>query len=219
MSARNPFARPRAGSRWTVSGRSPSPEDAARIAAMRDAATPAFWPAVVADARVTARYRGEHADFRSRLDALGQVVRLCWVTDAFLAQVCYRAKVACRLRGIPVAPAVLHRLAIGLGQVSIGDQAVIRPGVYLPHGQVVIDGLTYVGSGAVIRPFVTLGLRDGFIFGPSIGDRTRIGTGAKVFGPCQVGADVQIGANAVVTGDVPDGATAVGVPAHVVDRG
>lgn len=215
MSVSSPPTRSGRASRWTTSSRSPSPEDAARIQALLERPVPRFWAAVVADARITARYRGEHARFRSSFEALGQVVRLAWVTDSFLAQVCYRAKVSCRARRIPVLPAVLHRLSIVLGQVSIGDKAVISPGVYLPHGQVVVDGLTFVGAGVVLRPFVTLGLRDGFIFGPNIGDRTCIGTGAKVFGPCRIGSDVQIGANAVVTGDLPDGVTAVGVPARV----
>jgi serine O-acetyltransferase len=139
-----------------------------------------------------------------------------WVTDAFFAQVCYRAKVACR--DVPVLPAVLHRLAIVTGQVCIGDKAVIQPGVYLPHGQVVIDGLTYVSTGVVLRPFVTLGLRDGDIFGPRIGERVLVGTGAKVFGPLEVGAGSRIGANAVVHRDVPAGTTAVGVPATITRR-
>jgi serine O-acetyltransferase len=102
------------------------------------------------------------------------------------------------------------------GQLCIGPHVVVEPGVYVPHGQVVIDGFTKVGRGAVLRPFVTLGLRDGYPIGPVIGDGTLLGTGAKVIGPITVGSNVQIGANAVVLSDVPDGATAVGVPAQVI---
>src|SRR5690606_2260428 len=50
---------------------------------------------------------------------------------------------------------------------------------------------------------------------PTIGDRVVIGAGAKVLGPVHVGCDVRIGANAVLVKDVPDGATAVGIPAQV----
>ena len=52
----------------------------------------------------TARFRGEHHQFRNRLDAAVQVVRLCVVTDAFLAQVAYRARVRCRGAGVPLLP-------------------------------------------------------------------------------------------------------------------
>lgn len=191
-------------------------DEAARLRAAVDAEQPGFWLAVREDARVSAGYRGERHAFRGRADALGQVLRLCWRTESFFAQVCYRARVALRTRGVPVLPTVLHHLSVVSGQVCIGDQVVLRPGIYVPHGQVVIDGLTLVGTGSVIRPFVTLGLVDGHPIGPRIGARTRIGTGAKVFGPVRVGMDVQIGANAVVLDDVPQGATAVGVPARVV---
>jgi len=42
--------------------------------------------------------------------------------------------------------------------------------------------------------------------------------GAKVLGPVRLGRGCTIGANAVVLGDVPPGALAVGVPARIVDR-
>ncbi len=183
---------------------------------MIDDAQPRFWPAVVADARVAAGFRGERTAFRSECDALGQVLRMCWTTEAFGALVCYRARVSLRRHRVPVLPTVLHHVAVIWGQVSIGPYALLHPGVYLPHGQVVIDGLTEVRSGVALRPFVTLGLRDGGPLGPVIGAKTLVGTGAKVFGHVQVGSRVQIGANAVVLDDVPDGATVVGVPARVV---
>lgn len=173
--------------------------------------------AVRADTEITARYRGERHVFRSNTDLLLHVVRLAFVTDSFFAQLCYRAKAAARARRIPVLPHVLQRLAIVTGQICIGDTVVMRPGIYIPHGQVVVDGLITIEEGVVLRPFVTIGLRDGYPVGPAIGPRVRIGTGAKVFGPVVIGAGAQIGANAVVNTDVPAGATAVGVPARIVD--
>ena len=46
--------------------------------------------------------------------------------------------------------------------------------------------------------------------GPILGDRVSVGAGAKIIGPVTVGDDVTIGANAVVTKDVPSGMTVVG---------
>jgi serine O-acetyltransferase len=44
----------------------------------------------------------------------------------------------------------------------------------------------------------------------------RIGAGAKVLGSINIGDNVRIGANAVVLTDIPEGATAVGVPARII---
>ena len=55
---------------------------------------PAFREAVREDARVNALHRGERHEFRSGRDAALQALRLAWVSDAFLAQVLYRAKAA-----------------------------------------------------------------------------------------------------------------------------
>ncbi len=107
---------------------------------------------------------------------------------------------------------------MALAQVSIGDPVVMHPGVYIVHGQVVLDGLVEVHSGVVISPFVTIGLRSGNVSGPVIGSGVSIGTGAKVIGPVRIGDGATVGANAVVVGDVPAGATVVGAPARPVGR-
>ena len=174
---------------------------------------PGFREAVLADARITARYRGERHEFRSRLDAVVQIARLAWVSDAFMAQALYRAKARLQALGVPLLPRLAHRLAMVVAQVSIGDPVVVRPGVYLLHGQVVIDGLVEIHEGAAIAPFVTIGLRAGNVQGPTIERDVSIGTGAKVIGPVRIGAGATVGANAVVVGDVPAGATVVGAPA------
>lgn len=175
---------------------------------------PGFWEAVREDARVTALHRGERHEFRSQADAVLQALRLAWTSDAFLAQALYRAKSRLQALGVPVLPRLLHRLAVVLAQVSIGDPVVMAPGVYVVHGQVVADGLVEIGPGVVISPFVTIGLRAGDVTGPSVERDVSIGTGAKLIGPVRVGAGARIGAGAVVVSDVPPGATVVGVPAR-----
>jgi serine O-acetyltransferase len=175
---------------------------------------PRLRDALPADARVTAQHRGERHEFRSRLDLVGQILRLVWVSDAFLAQVLYRVKARLQALGIPIAPRVAHRLAMAIAQVSIGDPVVVEPGIYIVHGQVVADGLVEIQSGVVLAPFVTLGLRAGDVRGPTIERGVSIGTGAKVIGPVRVGAGACIGANAVVVDDVAAGTTVVGAPAR-----
>ena len=144
-----------------------------------------------------------------------QILRLMVVSDAFLAQVCYRIKARLQARGVPVLPRLAHRAAMVLAQVCIGDPVVVAPGLYLLHGQVVIDGFTQIERGARIAPFVTIGLREGQFDGAI--DRKgclhrhrredhRPGSGRR---------RARIGANAVVVTDVPAGATAIGVPAKV----
>ena len=177
---------------------------------------PRLREALVADARITARLRGERHEFRSRADAAAQMVRLAWSSDAYLAQALYRVKARLQARRIPLLPRLAHRLAMATAQVSIGDPVVVAPGVYLLHGQVVIDGLVEIGEGAVIGPFVTIGLRAGHVAGATIEPGVSIGTGAKVIGPVRIGAGATIGANAVVVGNVPPGATVIGAPARPV---
>ncbi len=176
---------------------------------------PRLRAALAADARLTAAYRFERHEFRSRFDIAVQALRLMWVSDAFLAQALYRTKARLQTLGVPVLPRVAHRLAMATAQVSIGDPVIVHPGVYIVHGQVVIDGLVEIHSGTVISPFVTIGLR-GELRGPTIGPDVSIGTGAKILGRVHVGAGAHIGANAVVIDDVPESTTVVGAPARPV---
>lgn len=176
---------------------------------------PHFCAAVIADARCTMAYRGEGGQFRSRRHAATQCLRLLLVSDAFFAQVCYRAKARMQSLRVPFLPRVAHWLAMTSAQVSIGNPVVIAPGLYLLHGQVVIDGITTIGPNVRIAPFVTIGLRSGDFAGPTISANVEIGSGAKVLGTVRVGTGARIGANAVVLTDVPARTTAIGVPARI----
>ena len=173
---------------------------------------PALREALVADARSALMHRGQRSELRPGADTVIQILRLCWTSDAFLAQSLYRIKATLQRRGVRVLPRLCHRLAIMVAGVTIGDPVVMHPGVHLLHGQVVIDGVTEIHRGVVIGPFVSIGLVAGDIFGPTIEENVMVGASASVLGRLTVGAGSTIGANAAVFTDVPAGATVVGVP-------
>ena len=76
-----------------------------------------------------------------------------------------------------------------------------------------------MGERCSISQGVTIGVlggeRDGV---PRLGNDVYIGAGAKILGPVTIGDGAIVGANAVVLEDVPPGATAVGVPARIIQR-
>jgi serine O-acetyltransferase len=177
---------------------------------------PPFLEALLADARITAGYRGERSKFRSRLDGVLQALRLMLQSDAFLSLAAYRLKARLQALGVPVLPWIAHRIAMASAQVSIADTAVVHPGVFIPNGQVVVYGLVEIQPGVTLLPWVTVGLIGGGVVGPTIGPFAHIGTGAKVLGDIEVGANARVGANAVVLNDVPANTTVVGMPARAV---
>lgn len=99
-------------------------------------------------------------------------------------------------------------------EVEVGRNFVIDH-----SGGIVISGYAKFGDDCRIRSGVVVGLaRMDDACAPAIGNNVDIGAGAKVLGRITVGNDVLIGANAVVTRDVPDGSIAVGVPAVIKPR-
>jgi serine O-acetyltransferase len=137
------------------------------------------------------------------------------LSDGTTATALYRAMRWCqRLRLSPLA-AILYRLNAFISHAVIGRGAEFGPGFVILHSiGVVINSQVRAGSDVVIEHGVTIGAEKGQ--SPVLGDHIFIGAGAKIIGPVRIGSYVKIGANAVVTRDVPDGATVVGVPARVV---
>jgi serine O-acetyltransferase len=177
---------------------------------------PGFTAAVLGDAQTFSQYRNERSEFRSSVDGWLRAIRLMWVTDAFFAVSCYRLKAVAQAKGVPIVPRLAHRMAMRSANVCIGDPVIIEPGIYVPHGQIVIDGLVEIESGTVLFPWTTIGLKAGNPEGATIGRSVTIATGAKVLGPVHVGAGSTVGANAVVVDDVEPGTTVVGAPARPV---
>jgi len=91
----------------------------------------------------------------------------------------------------------------------------IGPGLFISHGQGTVLAGARIGANCHVHQGVTIGWDYRGERAPIIGDDVFIGAGAKVLGAITVGDGARIGANAVVTVDVPAGATAVGVPARL----
>ena len=103
--------------------------------------------------------------------------------------------------------------------IDIHPGATIGRNFFIDHGFVVIGETAVIGDNVTIYQCVTLGgtSPDNGIGGkrhPTIDDGAIIGSGAQVLGPITVGRRARVGANAVVTRDVPEGAVMVGIPAR-----
>ncbi|MEJ2675948.1 MAG: serine O-acetyltransferase, partial [Acidihalobacter sp.] len=92
---------------------------------------------------------------------------------------------------------------------------------FIDHGMGVVIGETAeIGDDCTLYHGVTLGgtsWQKGKRH-PTLGDNVVVGAGAKILGPINIGKGARVGSNAVVLKDVPEEATAVGIPAHIVRR-
>ena len=105
-----------------------------------------------------------------------------------------------------------------LTAIDIHPGAKIGRNFFIDHGFVVIGETAEIGDNVTMYQGSTLGGTNptsgvGGKRHPTIGDNVIISLGAAVLGPLTIGAGSRIGANAVVTKDVPEGATMVGIPA------
>lgn len=113
---------------------------------------------------------------------------------------------------------ILRHLEFKFG-ISISYRTQIGPGFYIGHfGGIVVNQKAIIGRNCNISQQVTLGVanrgeRKGY---PIIGDNVYIGPGAKIIGNVVVGNNAAVGANCVVTKDVPENGVVVGVPGKVI---
>jgi serine O-acetyltransferase len=126
-----------------------------------------------------------------------------------------------RRRVLAVAlTAALYRRWSVQGGLEIPFRTEIGPGLRIIHrGGVIIHPDSRLGPGCTLAPGVVLvGMDSGERSGaPVLGARVRVAVGAKVIGQVTLGDDVEVGANAVVTRDVPAGSVVAGVPAHPLE--
>ncbi len=125
-------------------------------------------------------------------------------------------------RKIPLMGKLLRRILWYLTTILFGSDIFttcsIGSGIFFPHpyGIVIGDGCI-IGKNVSINQNVTLGRKQhGNPGDPIISDGVTIYTGAVIIGPITIGENAVIGANSVVTKDVPAGATAMGIPARCI---
>ncbi len=124
---------------------------------------------------------------------------------------------------------IISQFSRFLTGIEIHPKARIGKNFFIDHGMGVVIGETSkIGDNVTIYHMVTLGGISPSINSddqrqvkrhPTLKDNVVIGSGAQVLGPITVGENAKIGANAVVTKDVPANAVMVGIPAKNVNKG
>jgi serine O-acetyltransferase len=114
---------------------------------------------------------------------------------------------------------LINHLARMATAIDIHPGAVIGRHLFIDHGFTVIGETAVIGDNVTIYQCVTLGGTNptngvGGKRHPTLLDDVIVGSGAQILGPIVVGRRARVGANAVVTDDVPEGATMVGVKAR-----
>lgn len=116
---------------------------------------------------------------------------------------------------------ILYRRCMLKYGIDIPAATQIDSGFYIGHfGGIVVNHRAIIGKNCNLSHGVTIGQanrgeRQGC---PIIGDNVYFGPGAKILGAVRVGNKAAIGANCVVTKDVPENAVVVGVPGHLISH-
>ena len=118
----------------------------------------------------------------------------------------------------PIAYLILRKYVFKFS-ISISHNVKISSGFYISHfGGIIVNPNCVIGKNLNISQGVTLGqVNRGKNKGsPIVGDNVYIASGAKVIGAITIGNNVAIGANCVVTKDIPDNAVVVGIPGKII---
>lgn len=140
------------------------------------------------------------------------------LNQSFKRILLYRVCHYCNNKILSSVLGIIDRLVSTHYNVYIVKDAEIGKGFCIGHCFSIIISQCKIGNNVVVMQQVTIGSsRGGKRAGvPVIGDNVFIGCGAKILGNVHIGNHVMIGANAVVTHDVPDGAVVGGVPAKIL---
>ncbi|MBT3361198.1 MAG: serine O-acetyltransferase [Rhodospirillales bacterium] len=156
---------------------------------------------------------------RSRIEVV-----LCY--PGFQALLFYRASRSLWLHGWRLSGRFVSHIGRMLTGIEIHPGARIGVHCVIDHGSAVVIGETSViGDDVTLYQGVTLGGTSPAVESraqvdtkrhPTLADGVIIGSGAQILGPITVGEGARVGANAVVTRDIPRGVSAAGIPARVI---
>ena len=151
---------------------------------------------------------------------------LCY--PGFHAIILHRAAHWLWRRNIKLLGRTISQLGRFLTGIEIHPGAAIGSGFFIDHGMGVVIGETaIIGERVTLYHDVTLGGVAPSIDSdsqrnqkrhPTLEDDVIVGSGAQILGPVTVGRCARVGANAVVTKDVPQGVTVVGIPGRAIPR-
>jgi serine O-acetyltransferase len=159
------------------------------------------------DLRAKAEWNYDRSDWKGVVKVL--------LTDGTPAMIWYRMMQAARRWRLVPLEMLFNRCNTMFCGCIIGRGAEFGPGLVLIHSiGIVINGSVRGGANVKIEHQVTIGAEKRE--SPQLGDDVFLGAGAKIIGGIQIGTGAKIGANAVVLQDIPEYATAVGIPAKVV---
>ena len=171
------------------------------------------------------------ADLRAikyRDPAFGSYITAPFVYPSFQVLLFFRIANPLWRMGIRFPARFLMQLARWLTGIEIHPGATIGAGLFIDHGMGVVIGETAeIGRDVTLYHGVTLGGVMPAIDSqsqrcvkrhPTLHDYVIIGAGAQILGPITIGKCARVGGNSVVTKDIPDGVTMVGVPARPIPQ-
>jgi serine O-acetyltransferase len=171
---------------------------------------------------VISKLRVDCTRYRSGPATIFTMLAMFLLSAGFRAVVFYRLGHWCRQHRFRAGAMLLERLMHHLCHCWIGTTAEIGEGFLVAHVcGLIIGGATVIGKNCDVRQNITFGGNFNKVDAegrsqPTVGDNVSVGAGAVIVGPVKIGNDVIIGANAVVTRDVPDRMIVGGNPAKII---
>ena len=161
---------------------------------------------------------------RERDPAAPTFMEVVFAYNGFHAVLIHRLSHAIWGLGLKALARFLANFARILTGIEIHPEAQIGKRFFIDHGTGVVIGQTaIIGDDVTIYHGVTLGGfgrkgQEGGKRHPTLEDGSMVGAGAQVLGDLTVGKGAKVGANSVLTDNVPDGCTAIGMPARVISK-
>lgn len=171
--------------------------------------------------RIINNFTSDVGNAFARDPAAKSIVEVLSSYPGIQAVLIYRIAHFFHILGLPFVPRYLSFIARQLTGIDIHPGAKIGKNFFIDHGTgVVIGETTEIGDNVTLYQGVTLGgvSLEAKKRHPTLKSNIVVGAGAKILGPVVIGNNVKIGANSVVTKDIPDNSVVVGVPGRIIHK-